>query len=68
MGYTSLALDSQLLRFGEFELDPARYELRKRGRRVKLQRIPMELLLVLAQRPGALAPDIIKAFTKGHTP
>lgn len=43
-----------MLRFGEFELDPARYELRKRGRRVKLQRIPMELLFLLAQRKGEL--------------
>jgi Tol biopolymer transport system component/DNA-binding winged helix-turn-helix (wHTH) protein len=43
-----------VLTFGEFELDPARYELRKRGRRVKLQRIPMELLLRLAERPGEL--------------
>jgi Tol biopolymer transport system component/DNA-binding winged helix-turn-helix (wHTH) protein len=47
-------LNSSILRFGEFELDPAGYELRKRGRRVKLQRIPMELLLLLARRPGEL--------------
>jgi DNA-binding response OmpR family regulator len=40
--------------FGDFELDPARYELRKRGRRIKLQRIPMELLLILTKHPGEL--------------
>jgi len=43
-----------ILIFGEFELDPVRYELRKRGRRVKLQRLPMELLLLLARHPGEL--------------
>ena len=45
-----------MLIFGEFELDSTCYELRKRGRRVKLQRIPMELLLLLAERPGELVP------------
>jgi len=35
-------------------LDPARYELRKRGRRIKLQPIPLELLLLLANREGEL--------------
>jgi len=50
--------------FGEFELDPARYELRKRGRRIKLQRIPMELLLVLAKHRGELVlrSDLAKVW------
>jgi Tol biopolymer transport system component/DNA-binding winged helix-turn-helix (wHTH) protein len=47
-------LASSVLRFGEFELDPVAYELRKRGRRIKLQPIPMELLLLLAGRNGEL--------------
>lgn len=41
-------------RFGEFELDRARYELRRQGRALKLERIPMELLLLLAEREGAV--------------
>jgi Tol biopolymer transport system component/DNA-binding winged helix-turn-helix (wHTH) protein len=48
------SLNRTLISFGEFELDPAGYELKKRGRRVKLQRIPMEILLLLIDRPGEL--------------
>jgi TolB-like protein/DNA-binding winged helix-turn-helix (wHTH) protein/Tfp pilus assembly protein PilF len=39
-------------RFGEFELDPVRYELRRNGRVLKLERIPMELLILLAEKDG----------------
>ena len=39
-------------RFGVFELDGARYELRRNGRVLKLERMPMELLLLLAERDG----------------
>jgi DNA-binding response OmpR family regulator len=35
--------------FGEFELDCARFELRRNGRALKLERIPMELLILLAE-------------------
>lgn len=42
------------IRFGEFVLDPAAYELRRQGRRVKLERRPMDLLLLLLERPGEL--------------
>jgi TolB-like protein/DNA-binding winged helix-turn-helix (wHTH) protein/Tfp pilus assembly protein PilF len=42
------------LRFEEFELDPVSYELRFKGSPVKLERIPMELLLLLASHPGEL--------------
>jgi DNA-binding winged helix-turn-helix (wHTH) protein/tetratricopeptide (TPR) repeat protein len=35
---------------GEIELDLGRYELRRRGRRVKLERKPMELLIFLVSR------------------
>jgi DNA-binding response OmpR family regulator len=34
-------------RFGEFEYDPARHELRKNGARIRLQRQPMAILLML---------------------
>jgi DNA-binding response OmpR family regulator len=42
------------LKFGEFELDVDGYELRRSGRSVKLERIPMELLLLLVDRRGQL--------------
>src|ERR1700730_15896933 len=35
---------------GEIELDLGRYELRRRGRRVKIEKKPMELLIVLVGR------------------
>ena len=35
---------------GEFELDLGRYELRRRGRRVKLEKKAMELLIFLSSR------------------
>jgi TolB-like protein/DNA-binding winged helix-turn-helix (wHTH) protein len=39
-------------KFGEFELDCARYELRRNGQPLKLERIPMELLILLAEKNG----------------
>jgi DNA-binding winged helix-turn-helix (wHTH) protein len=42
------------LKFGQFELDPAAYELRRLGQPVRLERIPMELLLLLVSRRGEL--------------
>src|ERR1700752_5507424 len=35
---------------GDFELDLGRYELRRQGRRVKLEKKPMELLIFLVGR------------------
>jgi Tol biopolymer transport system component/DNA-binding winged helix-turn-helix (wHTH) protein len=37
-----------------FELDPAGYELRRAGRRINLERLPMELLILLAENRGKL--------------
>ena len=43
------------IRFGDdFELDLRAYELRRAGRILKLERIPMELLLLLVERKGQL--------------
>jgi TolB-like protein len=42
------------IRFEEFELDVSGYELRRAGDAVKLERIPMELLMFLAANPGRL--------------
>ncbi len=39
-------------KFGEFELDRAHYELRRNDRVLKLERIPMELLILLAEKDG----------------
>ena len=41
-------------RVDEFELDLGRYELRRRGRPVKLEKKPMELLILLAGRKEQL--------------
>ena len=43
-----------LFRFGDFELDAAAYELRRKGRRLRLARQPMDLLLLLVEHPRAL--------------
>jgi Tol biopolymer transport system component/DNA-binding winged helix-turn-helix (wHTH) protein len=45
---------SQVIRFREFELDCDRYELRRNGRVVKLEKMPMELLILLAAKKGHL--------------
>src|SRR5258708_423429 len=43
------------LRFGEdFELDPGAYQLRRSGQAVRLERIPLEILLLLTQHQGQL--------------
>ncbi|HEX7361226.1 MAG TPA: winged helix-turn-helix domain-containing protein [Bryobacteraceae bacterium] len=40
--------------FDRFELDIGGYELRRAGRKVRLQRVPMDLLILLIERRGAL--------------
>ncbi len=46
---------SESIQFGkDFELDPRSYELRSGGRIVKLERIPMELLMLLIEERGQL--------------
>ncbi len=42
----------QILQFGVFEVDLAQGELRKHGRRIKLQERPFQLLAALLERPG----------------
>jgi TolB-like protein/DNA-binding winged helix-turn-helix (wHTH) protein/Tfp pilus assembly protein PilF len=43
-----------LFQFEEFELDCARFELRRKGRPVRLEKIPMELLQLLVEFEGRL--------------
>ena len=43
-----------ILRFNDTELDVGRYEIRRNGRALRLERLPMELLILLASRQGEL--------------
>jgi TolB-like protein/DNA-binding winged helix-turn-helix (wHTH) protein/Flp pilus assembly protein TadD len=49
------------MRFGAFELDVAGYELRSGGRAIRMERQPMDLLILLVERRGQLVSreDII---------
>ena len=49
-----MAKTRETLRFGDFELDVAAYELRRNGRAVRLERHPMDLLLLLVERRNDL--------------
>lgn len=44
----------EILRFAHFELDTAAYELRRKGRPIRLERQPMDLLILLVTRRGEL--------------
>ncbi len=57
-----------ILKFGSYELDPSAYELRRRGRAVRLERLPMELLLLLVERRGTLVTrqEIAARLWGGH--
>ena len=43
-----------MLQFGDFELDSGRFELRRKGHALRVERKPMELLMLLAGREGQL--------------
>ena len=45
---------SDICRFAEFELDRSAYQLRRKGRPVQLERIPLDVLFILADRRGQL--------------
>jgi DNA-binding winged helix-turn-helix (wHTH) protein len=45
---------SDLFRFGDFELDPAAYALRRAGSPIRLERLPMEGLIHLVASAGLL--------------
>jgi DNA-binding winged helix-turn-helix (wHTH) protein len=44
--------DSSRLRFGPFSLDPRAGELHKRGKKIKVQLLPLQLLGALLEKPG----------------
>jgi TolB-like protein/DNA-binding winged helix-turn-helix (wHTH) protein len=45
---------ASLFRFGDFKLDPAQFELRRAGHRIPLERKPLEVLILLAEKQGKL--------------
>jgi DNA-binding winged helix-turn-helix (wHTH) protein/tetratricopeptide (TPR) repeat protein len=47
-------MPNTLFRFGEFELNLGKYELLRKGQQVKLERLPMELLILLVGSRGTL--------------
>ena len=49
-----LAPTAQQFHFGDYTLDRARFRLQRAERALRLERIPMELLLLLVQRRGEL--------------
>src|ERR1035437_2700228 len=46
---------AQEFQFGDFTLDQSRYRLRRGDRLLHLEKLPMELLILLVQRCGELA-------------
>ena len=47
-------LPYSILRFGDFELDCGRFDLQRKGQSLRVERKPMELLVLLASREGQL--------------
>src|SRR4051794_18831388 len=47
-----------IFRFGPFTLDAGAYDLRRDGRSVRLERLPMDLLLLLLRRRGQLVSRV----------
>jgi TolB-like protein/DNA-binding winged helix-turn-helix (wHTH) protein/Tfp pilus assembly protein PilF len=47
-------MPASIYKFGRFELDRSRFELRRDGQSVKLDRTPLELLFLLVERRGSL--------------
>jgi TolB-like protein/DNA-binding winged helix-turn-helix (wHTH) protein/tetratricopeptide (TPR) repeat protein len=45
---------AKTFKFGNLELDVTGYELRRLGRRVRIERLPMDLLILLVERRGDL--------------
>ena len=47
-----------VFQFGDFELDCARFQLSRNGRALRIERKPMELLIVLVSRKGELVSRV----------
>ena len=46
---------TEIIRFGDFELDRVAYQLRHKGSVVPLEPIPLDLLFLLIEKRGQLA-------------
>jgi TolB-like protein/DNA-binding winged helix-turn-helix (wHTH) protein len=53
-GHLLKVLPGSILQFGDFELDCGRFELLRNGQFVRVERKPMELLVLLVAREGAI--------------
>jgi DNA-binding winged helix-turn-helix (wHTH) protein len=51
---TSETQASRLIQFGDFAIDPHAGELFKKGKKIKLQQQPFQVLAILLERPGDL--------------
>jgi len=53
---------------GNVELDIERYELRRAGQHIRLERLPMELLIFMVSRGGELVTraDIVRTLWRGN--
>src|SRR5438445_9695013 len=47
-------MSSEILQLGQFVLDVSRYELTRSGKPVRMERIPMDLLILLVREGGRL--------------
>ncbi|POR55996.1 DNA-binding winged helix-turn-helix (wHTH) protein [Paraburkholderia eburnea] len=58
----------RIIRFADFELDVERYQLRRAGEQIRLERLPMDLLILLASRHGELISraDIVDRLWHGN--
>lgn len=60
---------AERIQFGDFELDTRGFELRRGAKRIRLERIPMEMLIILARSGGRLVErdQVVEAiWGKGH--
>ena len=59
-GHLPSVLPGSILQFGDFELDCGRFELLRNGQFVRVERKPMELLVLLVAREGSIVtrPEI----------
>ena len=57
-------MSNGIIRFEEFELDPGAFELRRAGRSLRLERIPLQLLILLVQQRGRVVSreEILEAI------
>ena len=57
-------MPQETIRFEDFELDPSSFELRRAGHLIKVERIPLQLLFLLAENRERLVPreEILQAI------